>query len=73
MAEEVDLVRSAAMSIDRRLNAIAGIKIAEPVLDTLEEIAPANVIHDITGIPKPSEVMEDVRRRIMGTLPRFRR
>ncbi|MBW2559154.1 MAG: hypothetical protein JRD69_10050 [Deltaproteobacteria bacterium] len=73
MVEKVNIVKSAAETIDDITDSVVGIKIVGPLVDTAREIAPANVIRDLTGIPKPSEVMEDIRTRILETagLKRF--
>jgi len=63
-----NLIRDVAETVDDVTDSVVGIKIAGPIVDTLREIAPANVIQDLTGLPKPSEIMEDIRSRILGTI-----
>lgn len=73
MVEKVNLIKSTAESIDDVTDSLVGVKLVGPLLDTAREIAPANVIRDLTGVPKPSEVVEDIRIRILETagLKRF--
>jgi len=65
---KMNIVKGTAHTIDWATNSLVGVKLAGPVIDTVEELAPANVINDLTGIPKPSEVMEDMRYRAMESL-----
>ncbi len=60
----VNLVYSVAETVDELLDDIVGIRPVEHTLEVAENIAPANIIRRFTGIPKPSEVVEDVLDRI---------
>ena len=58
-------IKEFAETVDDVTDSVVGIKIVGPIVDTLREIAPANMIEDLTGIPKPSTVMEDLRTRVL--------
>lgn len=64
----VNVIFSAAETIDDVLDSVVG---ARPVTHALEigrNIAPANVIRRVTGIPKPSEVVEEMLDKIDETI-----
>lgn len=65
---KMNLVKGTAHTIDWVTDSVAGVKIAGPLVDTVEQFAPANVIEDLTGMPKPSEVMEDMRYRALESM-----
>ena len=60
----VNLVESVAVTVDDVLDNVVGFRVAEPAIELVKPILPANVIHNVTGIPKPSELIESVVDRI---------
>lgn len=60
----VNVAYSVAETIDDFTDSVIGIRPVGHVLEVAREIAPANVIRRVTGLPKPSEVVEDILDRI---------
>lgn len=66
--ESVNLAASAGQTVDDTLDDLVGFRPARDFARVGETLAPANVIRNVTGVPKPSEVIDDfaddVERRI---------
>lgn len=66
--EVTDLIPSVTRTVDQILNSVIGIRLAEPAVEIIYDILPANVIKNVTGLPKPSElvvpVVEEVKTSI---------
>ncbi len=60
----VNAIFSMAETVDDVLDSFVGARPVTHVLEVGRNIAPANVIRRLTGIPKPSEVVEEVLDRI---------
>ena len=79
----VNVVYSVAATADELLDSIAGVRPIGHALEIVRFFAPANVIRTVTGVPKPSEVVEEILDRVQEELrppllgrpgfPRFRR
>jgi hypothetical protein len=72
----VNIAYSVAETVDEFTDSIAGIRPVGHAMEVLRNIAPANVIRRVTGIPKPSEVVEEILDRIdeeIGRGPLIRR
>lgn len=71
------IVTAIDRQIDDVLNSIFGIAPAEPLFNIVRDIGPANVIRTLTGIPKPSEVINEaideiaasIREKVRARLP----
>jgi hypothetical protein len=67
-----------ARQIDDVLNSVIGIAPLEPALNIVRDILPANVIRNVTGIEKPSEIVnttideiaEKIRSRVTTSIRR---
>lgn len=59
-----DFVWSGITTIDNRVDDIIGVRPLRTVARVLFALGPANVIRNLTGIPKPSEVIEDFEDRL---------
>ena len=70
---ERDAVWTIIHTIDNRLDDVLGIRPLRAVGRALTAIAPANVIRNVTGIPKPSEVAEGVMDSLDEKLKSLRR
>ncbi|RKY54333.1 MAG: hypothetical protein DRP92_01385 [Candidatus Neomarinimicrobiota bacterium] len=57
---ENDYVWGVINTVDNRLDDVLGIRPLRLVGRALTAIAPANVIRNVTGIEKPSELVEEV-------------
>lgn len=62
--DERDIVLNVFETVDNRLDDIAGLRPLRHVSRPLTAIAPGNVIKKITGLPKPSELVEGVEDKI---------
>jgi len=60
----VNVAYSIAETADEFLDSVVGIRPVGHAMEVLRNIAPANVIRRVTGIPKPSEIVEEVLDRI---------
>jgi len=69
---ENDLVWTAIHTIDNRLDDVLGIRPLRLVGRALTAIAPANVVRNVTGIPKPSEVVEGITDELDRKLRGFK-
>jgi hypothetical protein len=75
--DEVPPVVSIPRQIDDVLNTVFGLAPAEPLFNIVRDIGPANVIRTLTGIPKPSEVINEaideiaasIREKVRARLP----
>lgn len=65
---EEDLVWTVIHTIDNRLDDIAGIRPVRAAGRILTGIAPANVIKNVTGMEKPSEMAEDLFNKVDGDI-----
>jgi len=67
---EDDLVFMAINTIDNRFDDIAGIRPVRAIARVLTTVAPANAIRNLTGVDKPSTVverlMDGVERDVKG-------
>ena len=63
-AETDDIARMAIHTIDNGLDDVFGIRPGRAAGRILTAIAPANVIHNITDLDKPGEVIEKLMDRI---------
>lgn len=57
---ENDIILAAINTIDNRLDDIVGIRPFGTIADVVTELAPANVIEEVTGIDKPGVVAERI-------------
>ena len=62
----------AARTIDNWLDSAIGVSIAEPVVNVVHDILPANIIHNLTGLTKPSDVEEGALMGISSKLKSMR-
>ena len=66
--DDVPWYVGAVRMIDDPLNSIFGIAPFEPLYNILRDLAPANVIRTLTGLEKPSEIVneaiDDVAKRL---------
>jgi len=70
----VNGVYSIAETVDDFLDAVVGLRPCGHLLEIGEKLAPANVINELTGIPKPSEVIDETLEDIYLSTERvFRR
>jgi len=60
----VNIVYSVAETVDELLDGIVGARPVGHALEVARNLAPANVIRRVTGLPKPSEIVEDVLDRL---------
>jgi len=60
----VDIAYSYAATVDNALDAVVGMRPVGHAMEIADNLAPANVIRRTTGIPKPSEIVEDVLDKI---------
>lgn len=63
-AETDDIARMAIHTIDNGLDDVFGIRPGRTAGRILTAIAPANVIHNITDLDKPGEIIEKLMDRI---------
>ncbi len=67
-----DIIPSIFRAVDTVLDSAIGVRIVEPAGEIIHDILPANVIRNVTGIPKPSEavipVIENIKRDIKNTV-----
>lgn len=63
-----DLVWSLINTVDNRLDDIAGVRILRTVGRILTAFAPANVVRSVTGVEKPSEVIEGAMDKIEASI-----
>jgi hypothetical protein len=65
-------------TIDDIIDSVVGIRVLEPAIKAGRELLPANVIRNVTGLEKPSEVinpkideiLEKVRSRVTTSIRR---
>jgi hypothetical protein len=62
--DERDIVLNVFETIDNRLDDIAGVRPLRHVSRPLTAIAPGNVIRKVTGLPKPSEIVEGLEDKV---------
>ena len=63
-----DLLFMAVNTIDNRLDDIAGIRPVRAIARVLTSIAPANAINNLTGMDKPSVVVERTMDKVEGDI-----
>lgn len=74
MAQEVDLIKSVANTIDNVVEKVVGGRPVSRVLGILEAVAPANVVRRL-GLPAPGDLVDRAAAEVetalkTGTLPR---
>lgn len=73
----VNIAYSIAATVDNALDNLIGIRPVGHAMEIADLLAPANVIRTITGVPKPSEIVEEILDRlneeVVYTLRRTRR
>lgn len=62
--DERDIVLNVVETIDNRLNDIVGVRPLRHIARPLTAIAPGNVINKVTGLPRPSELVEGAENKI---------
>lgn len=65
---EDDLLLMVVNTVDNRLDDIAGIRPVRAVARVLTSIAPANAISNLTGMDKPSAVVERTMDKVEGDI-----
>ena len=60
----VNIVYSVAETVDELADSVIGARPAGHVLEAARMLAPANVIRTVTGVPKPSEIVEEILDRL---------
>jgi hypothetical protein len=73
-----NIIFRVAGTIDDIADSIIGVRLAEPVIKVGRELLPANVIRNVTGLEKPSEViapkideiLEKIRSRVTTSIRR---
>jgi len=55
-----NLIEAAAKTVDDGLYALVGLRPAGEVLDAFDLLAPGNMIHQVTGLSKPHDVLSGV-------------
>ncbi|MCZ7404291.1 MAG: hypothetical protein O8C67_05080 [Candidatus Methanoperedens sp.] len=63
--DERDIILNAFETVDNRLDDLVGIRPLRHIAKPLTAIAPGNVIHKVTGLPKPSTLIEGVEDKIV--------
>ena len=71
---DVPPVIALARQVDDVLNSIVGIAPVEEVVTTVRDLMPANVVRNLTGVAKPSEIVNpaitgiksDIQNRVKG-------
>ena len=66
--DERDILLDAFETIDNRLDDLVGIRPLIHIARGLTTIAPANVVRNVTGIQKPSELVEGLENRVESDL-----
>lgn len=66
---DVNILDSVALTVDEVLDAAIGVRPASAVKKVWEKVAPANVIENVTGMPKPDDVLAPVQDKIEGMIP----
>lgn len=66
-----DYIWNAAETFDNVVDGLVGIRPARHVGRVVCSLGPANIIRNVTGLPKPSELVEDLEGNIEGRLRRF--
>jgi hypothetical protein len=61
-----------ARQVDDILNSVVGLAPVEPVLNIVRDIMPANVVKTVTGLDKPSEIVnpliDDIAQKIRSSV-----
>jgi hypothetical protein len=57
-----------ARQVDDILDSVVGLAPVEPVLNVVRDIMPANVIRNVTGLDKPSEIINPLIDEIAGKI-----
>ena len=63
-----DLLFMAVNTVDNRLDDIFGVRPVRAVARVLTSIAPANVVNNLTGMDKPSAVVERTMDKVEGDM-----
>ena len=63
-----DLLFMAVNTIDNRLDDIIGVRPVRAIARVLTSIAPANAINNLTGMDKPSVVVERTMDKVEGDI-----
>ena len=71
---DIPPLAAVARQIDDVLNSVVGIAPVEEVLMTVRDLMPANVVRNLTGVAKPSEIVNpavtgiksDIQNRVKG-------
>jgi hypothetical protein len=70
--DSATLITAGARSVDTVLDSAVGLAPAEPIINVIHDILPANVIHNVTKLPKPSKYLNGVFQDISHKLENFR-
>ena len=66
-----DIIDEAVTTVDNKLDALVGVRPAGAVKRVVDKIVPANVINQVTGIPKPDSMLSDVQNKIESDVGRI--
>ncbi len=62
--DERDLIVNIGETIDNRIDDLIGLRPLRTIAKPLTSLAPANVIHNATNLPKPSQLIEEAESKI---------
>ena len=66
-----DIIDEAVTAVDNKVEGLVGVRPAGAVKRVVDQIVPANVISEETGIPKPHSVLGDVQNKIESDVGRI--
>jgi len=66
--DEIGIVAAVAREVDTWADSLIGLAPFEPIVNAVHDLLPANVVDNVTKIPKPSKPLENVFSNISANL-----
>ena len=69
--DNTSIVASIAREVDVWADSIIGLAPFEPIVNVIHDVLPANVVNNVTKIPKPSKPLGELMQSISAKLQNF--